>query len=231
MRKLAGLVVVFAACSAGDKPSHEAPDAGSTAQTLTIIGTVSPEDSTITPYTASGASAGSAAQMNGGGSFTLTIETVGAFDGYLKVVSGAANTLPTYVWPAAPLTTNLLGLSIDVLTPDQVSALLYQPCDGDTGLAFNAADGVVEVQVASFETGVASGIGSAAVSEPSGAAGVCYGNRLAETATDDSGLAFLLNVPASDSVTLNASRTGYAFAPTTIPVVAGAYTMTFIVEQ
>jgi hypothetical protein len=239
----------FGSGSGSADGSSAQPDAAPAAP-LTISGTVgfvassaADVNAVITPYTANSGSAGSAVQENHDGTFKVTLDTMdGAFDGYLEVEVPNTNDGVTYVWPSAPLTTSLTGLNVTLpSTPAFLSGGLFQQCNGNTSTSFDTADGVVGIQVATLADGVYTGVFGVQIGLPTGAASVCYDKKYpagdygpdpTAIVTNDDGMAYLLNVPATDSLTLYASNGhGTIFKEPTIPVIAGAYTMAFIVEQ
>ncbi len=189
----------------------------------------------IAAYSASGDAIGSPVAALPNGTFTISVPTTaGAFNGYFLVTS--VNPVPTYVWPAAPLTTDLTELEIGMFgTAVDIQHTLFQECGSTT---YSAADSVIGVQVGTLADTLVTGMSGAKVDLPDGAGSVCYNKKFpagdevpdsGPTATDTSGGAYILNVPASDSVTLAASGGSATLTPTKIPTVAGAYTMTFIV--
>jgi hypothetical protein len=251
--RLAISIAVVAACSA-KRPVDNAPDAGQgsavavdapASTAITISGMTLDQygyflpNVTVAAFTPSGASAGTAVTSDGSGAFSMTVElTGGQFTGYLAASNGS---IVTHAWPLATLTAAPSAVSIHVFDGAATLAQIFTICgDHDSSFVYNPADGLIAVEVADVVNGSFAPVSGAGIFAPPGATTVCYLSQqpdgveqpsLMYGETDHSGMAFILNTPASDSVPLLAGAVGYSFSPTDVPVAAGVLTTTLVIGQ
>ncbi len=210
------------------------PDAaiGSAAAKITVSGTAQAQGASATPL----AGVAIAAYRNGDettplatatsdtqGKYMMDIETGGvAIDGYIKAT--ISSYLDTYLYPPAPLTTDLSNASINIVNTSTV-ALFATFCGAS---AIQPTDGVIAVQVISGTTAVA---GATAASTPA-ATSYCYDGTTAgipdkmATVSGADGIAYMLGVTGSASVT--ATKSGATFAAHTVNARPGTLTTTII---
>lgn len=185
---------------------------------------------TLTPYTASGGSAGSAVTSDATtGTFTLTVDS--GFEGYIEAT--ATGYLDTYVWPPASLSANVTGATVQLITQANVTMGMY----GNCGVTQDNTEGIILLKVVTG-AGDTPVTGATVTATPAGATSqkICYTTKnganekptAADTATDASGVVLVLNA-ATGWNALTATATGDTFTSTSLYPVAATLTTTLVV--
>jgi hypothetical protein len=226
-------ISICAACGGGGGGGDDTkqPDASNVPATITIAGVVSGRDTTttkplsgivVTAYKASDDSLVAMATSDASGNYSITVTTNGAaLDGYLKATN--AGYLDTYLYPPAPVSADFSGASVNMITTNTFSLVANTLCGGNQMTSM----GAMAVEVIDSAMAVVPG---AMVSSTPAAGKVCYNmggfpNKNA-TMTDTDGIAYLLNVTGSVSVT--ATKAGSTFTAHSVNARAGAFTTTLI---
>ncbi len=155
------------------------------------------------------------------GKFSLTIESSGPFDGYLKATK--TGYVETYLFPPAPLAADFEMASIDMLTPEAYGGLYTLTVvqeEADTAvIALSVIDGTGPVAGATVSSDPAS------TYRYNGAGGVPSASA-SSTASD--GVAYMLDVTPGN-VIVSASTSESTFQAHDVKTWAGQLTMTLIV--
>ncbi len=222
-------------CGGGGDP--HSPDAalGSAASKITVAGTAKAQGLSSTPLAgvaiaayrnADEATPIATATTDTQGAYSMEIQTGGvAIDGYIKATIGSY--LDSYLYPPAPLGQDFTNAAINLVTTQTVGAF-----GNLCGVTIAATDGVIAVEVASA-AGMA--VAGATVASTPAAAHYCYNGASASipdhnaTMTSTDGIAYMLSVSGSASVT--ATKSGATFAAHTVNARPGALTTTIISGQ
>jgi hypothetical protein len=243
---LSVLLVLVAACggdsktTTADAPSNPPVDSSSTldtpaGSTITVTGTAT--ERTLTGMTAvDGATI--AAYRNGDdvtpvamttsaadGTFSLSVPSDGGpLDGYLKATK--AEIKDAYLYPPAPITA-------DIVAP--VNMIRQATWDTLVTVAIGAGNqqadkGLIALIVVSGLTADSTPVAGATVTSTPGSTvrynmGI-FPNGTTSTAAD--GLAFLLNVPSTDLVTVNATKGSTTYKSHSLKARAGQFTTTIV---
>ena len=200
---------------------------------ITISGVVSERNTTtttptagvvVTAYKASDDSVVAMATSDAMGKYSITVTTNGsALDGYLKATH--TGDLDTYLYPPAPVSADFAGASVNLITSGTFDLVANTLCAGNQ----MATNGAMAVEVIDAAMAVVPG---AVVTSTPAASKVCYNmggfpNKNA-TMTDTDGIAYMLNVPPTGTVSVTATKTGSTFASHSVKARPGAFTTTLI---
>jgi hypothetical protein len=225
----------LAACGGDDGSSATADAPPSAPPMITVSGNASsvgiggktPEQGVvIAAYKTSDENAAVAmTTTDASGNYSLTLTTDGtALDGYLKATK--TGFVETYLYPPAPLAADFDMAAINMLSPDNYSAVYTLTQDSQT-----ADTGIVGILVVDSSNAT---VGGATVSSSpaslyryNGSAGGLPTKMSSAMATQTDGLAYMLNVPPGD-VTVSAAKTGLTFKSHTIKARANQLVTTII---
>ncbi len=157
---------------------------------------------------------------NAEGSYTLTVETTGALNGFLKATK--AGVLDTYLYPDKPLTEDFDGASINMISSETLGLLTNDALCGETQ---SASSGLIAALALSAPDAPLAGVTLSSSPAPTS---VCYNaNGFPDgdaTVTGDDGVGYLFNV--TGNVSVSASATGTTFPSHSVTARAGALTTT-----
>lgn len=224
---LASALLVLAAC--GD--DGDGGGGGSAAAMVTITGEATARSTqsmmlagvTVAAYRSGNDSTPVATTTtDANGAYTLVIETGGnALDGYLKAT--LATYLDTYLYPPEPVTADLDGASINMVTTSTLDLLANTLCGANQ---MNTNGVIAAIVIDAAEMPVA---GAMVTSSPAGNK-VCYNSNgfpsRNATMTDDDGVAYIFNV--TGQATVSATGPGSTFMSHGVNARAGAFTTTLI---
>jgi hypothetical protein len=219
-----------------DAPAGGGSDAagGGIPATITITGTTSTQGLggatattgvTVAAFKASDDSMVATTTSVAAGAFTLMVTTNGvALDGYLEGTQG--QNLPTYLYPAKPLSADFAGAPVLLLTS---GTLGLAATVGGTSQA--SGDGFIGVQVVDA-TG-AKVAGAVVTSTPAGTVrynGTVNGTpKAGQASTLADGIAYIFSV-APGTVTVTATKSGVTFLSHDVKARANAVTETLVSE-
>lgn len=232
------LLVGVAACGGGSNGDAPNVDSASVPSMITVSGIASsigisgrtPEaGALISVFTASDDTMLGSATSDAAGAYSITVASSGAaIDGYLKATK--ATFKETYLYPPAPLSADLPGATVLLLTPSNwnlVNGVLL----GETQAAGNAWIALLVLDNITVQTPIA---GATISTTPAGAPHYNNANgsglpqrQATMTATD--GIAYAVNVPAGQ-VSVTAAKAGATYKSHSIKARADQLTLTIVTE-
>ena len=236
MKSALALALLLAACggssSSGgpDGSTGGGADAPSAPAMVTFSGIVQSKGTSTSPlsgamlgaYKEGGTTPVATAMSDAQGNFTMMIPTGGtALQGYVKATYNGY--VDSYLYPPTPVSADTTGVTVFMVTSSTYDLLANTLCQGNQ----MTTNGGIAVEVLDASMAKVQG---ATVSSMPAATKYCYNQggfpNKSATATDTDGIAYMLNV--TGTATVSASKSGITFKSHQLNARAGALTLTII---